>query len=94
MTEVVRYFSGSDDVEVGFEIDPPEGYQPVGMAEAAVRVRDAVQQAVDAARDVLYRLKELHPDEVEVRFAIREVPRSPRRGHRTHQPATARESRL
>ena len=34
-------------------------------------MRDAVQPAVDAARDVLYRLKELHPDEVEVRFAIK-----------------------
>ncbi len=71
MTEVVRYLSGSDDVEVGFEIDPPEGYRPVGAGPVEVRVRDAVQPALDAARDVLGRLRELQPDEVEVRFAIK-----------------------
>jgi Trypsin-co-occurring domain 1 len=70
MTQIVRYTAGQD-TEVRFEIDPPEGFRPVGSAGTVGRVVDAVQPAVEAARDVLERIKTLQPDEVEVKFGIK-----------------------
>ena len=70
MTQIVRYTAGQD-TEVRFEIDPPEGFRPVGGAGPVGRVVDAVQPAVEAARDVLERIKTLRPDEVEVKFGIK-----------------------
>ena len=70
--QVVRYLAGDGKVEVGFEIDPPSGFRPVSAGERITsRVRDAVQPAIEAAQDVLGELKELQPDEVEVRFGIK-----------------------
>jgi hypothetical protein len=64
-------------VRVGFEIDPQPGsdWSPAGAAnlprELTVRVRDAVEPAVEAAKAVLARFKEAGPDTVEVKFGVK-----------------------
>ena len=70
MSEVVRYRAG-DDTEVLFEIDPPEGYRPVGRAAVPGSVREAVLPVVEAAAEVLQHLKALRPDGIEVKFGIK-----------------------
>src|SRR5215472_13157483 len=54
-----------------FEVEPTEGFRPAGAGQVAGRVRDAVGPAVDAARAVLDKVKEVRPDEVEVRFGVK-----------------------
>jgi hypothetical protein len=71
MARIVRYVAGEAEIPVEFEIEPPDGFQQAGLGEVAARVGDAVEPAVAAARDVLHRFKELHPDEVEVTFGIK-----------------------
>jgi hypothetical protein len=56
---------------VRFEIDPPEGFRPVGAGEFAGRVRDAMHPVIVAARDVVHDLKALSPDQVEVKFGVK-----------------------
>jgi hypothetical protein len=70
MAEVVTY-TVYDGVAVQFEIDPPDGYRPVGAGEVVGRVEEAVRPAVEAAHVVLDRIKALGPDEVEVKFGIK-----------------------
>jgi hypothetical protein len=60
-----------DSTKVMFEVEPTEGFRPAGAGQIAGRVRDAVGPAVDAARAVLAKVKEIGPDEVEVRFGVK-----------------------
>lgn len=69
-SQVVTY-AVSDDVTVSFEIEPVEGFVPAGVDEIAGRVRSAVEPAVAAAQAVLERVRELAPDEVEVKFGVK-----------------------
>ena len=70
MSEVVSY-TVDGNTQVGFEVDPPSGYRPVGAGQVAGRIEDAVRPAVAAAREVLNQIKALGPDEVEVKFGIK-----------------------
>ncbi|MFI6516677.1 CU044_2847 family protein [Spirillospora sp. NPDC050679] len=70
MAEVVRY-ELDDTTQVTFEIIPESGFRPAGAAEAAGRVRDAVDPVVQAARTVLDKLKETSPDELELKFGVK-----------------------
>src|SRR5215475_1798636 len=54
-----------------FEVEPTEGFRPAGAGQVAGRVRNAVGPAVDAAKAVLDKVKEVRPDEVEVRFGVK-----------------------
>lgn len=70
-SQVVTYVV-DDGVEVGFEIEPAEGFVPASAEETAGRhVRDAVEPAVQAARAVLDRMRELAPQEVQVSFGVK-----------------------
>ena len=70
MSEVVRYRAG-DGVEALFEVDPPEGYRPVGRAAQPGSIHEAMRPAVEAAAEVLHHLKALRPDGIEVKFGIK-----------------------
>ena len=69
-TQVVTY-QLDDSTTVRFEVEPVEGFRPAGAGQVAGRVRDAVGPAVDAAKAVLDKVKEVRPDEVEVSFGIK-----------------------
>lgn len=71
MAQVVRYTADGTATEVSFEIEPPEGFRPVGAADVAGHIHEAMAPVVAAARDVLEDLKALRPDGVEVRFGVK-----------------------
>ncbi|MFJ6544395.1 CU044_2847 family protein [Streptomyces sp. NPDC091385] len=60
-----------DETVVRFEIEPTGDWQPVAVEDIAGRVRDAAGPAVDAARTVLRRVAELHPNQVQVKFGLK-----------------------
>jgi Trypsin-co-occurring domain 1 len=70
VTQVVTY-QVDDLTKVRFEVEPVEGFRPAGAGQIAGRVRDAVAPAVDAAKAVLDKVKEVRPDEIEVRFGVK-----------------------
>jgi len=69
-SQVVTY-QLDDSSLVRFEIDPPPGFRPAGTGKVSGRVQDAVTPAVEAAKLVLGKLKEVAPDEIEVSFGIK-----------------------
>jgi hypothetical protein len=58
VTQVVTY-RVDDSTKVMFEVDPVPGFVPAGAGQIVGRVRDAVGPAVDAARAVLDKVKEI-----------------------------------
>jgi hypothetical protein len=69
-SNVVRY-SVDDETVVRFEIEPTADFRPAGAADIAGRVRDAVTPAVQAAREVLDKVRQASPDEVKIKFGIK-----------------------
>lgn len=69
-TQIVTY-SVNDSMTAMFEIEPTAGFIPAGPERVIGRVKAAVGPAVEAARDVLDRVKEVGPDQVEVKFGIK-----------------------
>jgi hypothetical protein len=70
-THVAKY-RADDGTIVSFEIAPVDGFSPAGVgATVAGRVRDAAGPAIEAAKSVLERVKELSPDGVEVKFGVK-----------------------
>ena len=69
-SHLVTYLAG-DDHAVVFEIEPLAGFEPAGLGDVLGRVREAVEPAVIAAREVLAQVRRLGPDGVEVKFGIR-----------------------
>jgi hypothetical protein len=69
-SQVVTYRTDAS-TEVRFEIDPTADFQPVGHEHVIGRVRDAVEPAIEAAKVVLEKIKEVRPDEIEVKFGIK-----------------------
>jgi hypothetical protein len=69
-TTVVRY-QLDDETTVTFEVEPGAGFRPAGPNEIAGQVRQAVEPAVEAARAVLDRVREVAPNEVKVKFRIK-----------------------
>ncbi|WP_198167342.1 CU044_2847 family protein [Microbispora sp. ATCC PTA-5024] len=70
MSEVVTYYV-DELTTVQFEIEPPPGFQPAGPGEIVGKVRESLDPAVKAAREVLERVKDTCPDEVQVKFGIK-----------------------
>jgi hypothetical protein len=61
-----------DDVTtVKFEIDPTEGFRPAGPDQVLGWVREGVTPAVEAAKAVLEKVKEIQPDQVELKFGVK-----------------------
>ena len=69
-SQVVTY-RVDDATTVQLEIDPAEGFQPAGPGEVAGRIREAITPAVEAAKAVLEKVKEIRPDEIEVKFGVK-----------------------
>lgn len=69
-SSVVRYELDDQSV-VWVEVDPVPGFRPAGGEEIAGRVREAVAPAVEAARVVLDRVRQVRPDEVKLKFGIK-----------------------
>ena len=72
-SQIVKY-KVDRSTEAAFVIDPDEwvGWQDAGARPADVvgAVRDAVEPAVEAAKVVLDKIKEINPGTVEVKFGI------------------------
>jgi hypothetical protein len=56
---------------VQIEVDAPDDFVPAGTGSVAGRVRDAIGPAVDAAKIVLDKVKEIKPHEVELKFGVK-----------------------
>ena len=69
-SQVVSYRLNESTV-VRFEVDPPEGFHPAGPDQIAGRVREALGPAVETAKTVLDKIKEIAPDEVELKFGVK-----------------------
>jgi hypothetical protein len=69
-SQVVKY-QVDDSTVVGFEFEPGPGYHPAGAKEFVGQVSKAVEPAVEAAKAVLEKVKEIKPDSVEVRFGVK-----------------------
>jgi hypothetical protein len=69
-TQVVRY-ELDDSTLVGFEVELGQGFREAGTKEFVGQVRKAVEPAVEAAKTVLDKVKEIKPDGVEVKFAVK-----------------------
>ena len=69
-SQVVMY-QLDDSTLVGFEFEPGPGFQQAGTKEFVGQVRQAVEPAVDAAKAVLEKVKEIKPDGVEVKFGVK-----------------------
>lgn len=72
-SQIVKY-TVDGSTEAAFVVDPDEwaGWQDAGIRPTDVvgAVKDAVEPAVEAAKVVLDKIKEIHPGTVEVKFGI------------------------
>jgi hypothetical protein len=69
-SQIVRY-QLDDSTVVGFEFDPGPDWYEAGTGEIVGQVRKAVTPAVAAAKAVLEQVKEIAPDDVEVKFGVK-----------------------
>lgn len=69
-TTVVKY-EVDEETEVYFEIQPPDDFHPAGADELIGNLKKAVEPAVEGAKAVLEKVKEMQPDEVEVKFGVK-----------------------
>jgi len=70
-SQVVKY-QLDDSTVVGFEFEPGPGFHQVGTKEFVGQVRKAVEPAVEAAKAVLEKVKEIKPGGgVEVKFGVK-----------------------
>ena len=69
-SQIVKY-QLDDSTVVGFEIDPAPGWHQAGTKEIVGKVSNAVAPAVEAAKVVLNKVKEIKPDGVEVKFGVK-----------------------
>ena len=71
MASQVVCYELDDSTRVRFEVDPTSGWSEVSSGRVLGQVREAVTPAVEGARVVLERVREIGPDEVEVKFGIK-----------------------
>jgi hypothetical protein len=69
-SQIVKYRVDNSTV-VGFEFEPGPGFHQAGAKEFVGQVREAVEPAVEAAKVVLEKVKEIKPDGVEVKFGVK-----------------------
>jgi hypothetical protein len=67
---VVSYVVDEQTV-VRFEIEPSDDWYDVGSDTVLGRVKDAVSPAVEGAKAVLDAVRQVAPDEIEVKFGIK-----------------------
>ncbi len=71
MPSPVVSYELDDHTHVQFEVEPTREWHNVGSEQVIARIRDAVTPAVEGARAVLEKIKEISPDDVEVKFGIK-----------------------
>ena len=69
-SQIVKY-QLDDSTVVGFEFEPGPGFHQAGAKEFVGQVSKAVEPAVEAAKAVLEKVKEIKPDGVEVKFGVK-----------------------
>jgi hypothetical protein len=69
-SQIVNY-QLDDSMVVGFEVEPGPGFHQAGTKEFVGQVRKAVEPAVEAAKAVMEKVKEIKPDGVEVKFGVK-----------------------
>jgi hypothetical protein len=69
-SQIVKY-RVDDSTVVGFEFEPGPGFHQAGAKEFVGQVRKPVEPAVEAAKVVLEKVKEIKPDGVEVKFGVK-----------------------
>ncbi|GIF06832.1 CU044_2847 family protein [Actinoplanes siamensis] len=69
-SEVVRY-QVDDKTVAQFEFEPLAGFQPAGVGDVAGWVREAAAPSIEAARAILDEVRQLAPDEVQVKFGVK-----------------------
>ena len=67
----VATYKVDDSTTVMFEVEPSADFRPAGPGQVAGRVQEAVGPAVEAAKAVLDKVKDLGPDQVEVKFGVK-----------------------
>jgi phage tail sheath gpL-like len=60
-----------DTTTVMFEVESADGFRPAGPGQVAGKVREAVGPTIQAAKEVLDKVQELRPHEVEVAFGVK-----------------------
>ncbi|WP_345555907.1 CU044_2847 family protein [Streptomonospora halophila] len=71
MESHVTSYHLEDGTTVRFEAAAVEGFAPAGPGQIAGSVREAVEPAVRAAKEVLTGIRTIGPDEVQVTFGIK-----------------------
>ena len=71
MPPKVVIYALDDSTNVRFEIDPPAGFQDAGTDKVIGTVQDALAPAIDTAKLVLDKLKDVKPGEVTVTFGLK-----------------------
>jgi hypothetical protein len=70
VSQIVKY-QLDDSTVVGFEFEPGPAFRQAGAKEYVGQVSKAVEPAVEAAKAVLDKVKEIKPDGVEVKFGVK-----------------------
>ena len=60
-----------DSTKVKFEIDPPPGFQEAGGDKVIGKITEALGPAVDTAKLILDKIKEVKPGEVTLTFGLK-----------------------
>ena len=71
MASPVVTYELDDATKVRFEIEPTDEWREVAADRVLGRIREAVEPAVEGARIVLDKIREVGPDEIEVKFGIK-----------------------
>ncbi|MGD0246499.1 MAG: CU044_2847 family protein [Streptosporangiaceae bacterium] len=71
MSAKVVAYALDDSTTVRFEIDPPTGFQEAGPDKVIGGVQDALAPAIETAKLVLDKVKDIRPGEVTVAFGIK-----------------------
>lgn len=71
MPSHIATYQLDDASTVSFEIGDTDAFRPASPDQVVGRVRDAIGPAVRAAKEVLDKVKDLGPAEVEVAFGVK-----------------------
>lgn len=71
MASAVVSYQLDESTKVRFEVDPTGEWADVSTERLLGQVRDAVAPAVEGARAVLDKVREIGPDEIAVKFGIK-----------------------
>jgi hypothetical protein len=67
---IATYLTESDS-SVGIEIDPVDGFALASTDLTPSRVREAIGPAIEAAQTVLERVRDIAPEQVQVKFGVK-----------------------